>query len=347
MAIGIQIFDRSGGRLAEFNQDIKAEWLLNEPGECEFTFSAARELRRLAGRDLGKILDFGNLLWADVPKLGSWTGVISRQSWKSGIVTIRAKGALRLLGYATPETIRTIKGTAGSLFLEMLKLVSDQTDWKIRPGSVFTGGTQREETLDADALTDALRVAERAKHEVEVVGRIENGRLVLEGNWYERQGVDTPLVLAEGAKNNLALPGGSLLDVDGEYITNRVIGRPDVASKNKKEVVERDDASAGRYGPRWMDEVWTNVTEEGTLLEHVRAVLKQRKNPSRVVGLRLLDVGRTYDQSRIGNRARVVLYTAGFREGGALGTDMTGRMHGLRIDTKAKTLEAALVEDLV
>jgi hypothetical protein len=345
MASVMWVYDRFGAKIGEFTQDVTREWLLNEPGEAEWSLSAGEEMRRLArsGRSLGELTQFGNLIHVPNAKIGDWTGVITKRSWKDGILRVTAKGAEEELFWAAPQAVVKLKGTVGGIFQEMLKIVNSELDTKVLPGNVFMGGTQREETLEGiDLLSEAQRVSERVGNDFDVTGAVTGGRIDLFGNWYEKKGVLTPFLLAEG--KNLIKPTGDLLIEDGEEIANRVVGFPDTATKtSSKPVMVQDDTSAQAYGPRFVGQSYTDVTEEDTLLKHCNEVLTAQKNPARVIGCTAL---RDFDRLRVGNRVQVELYSVGFRDDGSLGTSLTGRITGMRYTDKTNRLELAIEEVL-
>jgi hypothetical protein len=227
----------------------------------------------------------------------------------------------------------------------MLEVVNRQLDTKVVPGEVFTGGTSREETLEGiDILSEATRVAERANHDFDVTGVIANSRLELRGNWYEKKGVKTTLLLAEG--RNLVDPDGDLLTEDGEEIANRIIGFPNSGTAaSSKPVILSDDASAQQHGPRYFGEAYSDVSEQDTLLKHCQELLKKKKSPNRLIGCTVLDQGATFEQIRVGNQSLVELYTAGLTAG-KLGTSLMGRTLGRRYTDRTKRYELALEEVL-
>lgn len=344
MASVVQVFDRFGTKLGEFYQDVTREWLLNEPGDAEFSLSVAAETQRLsgAGEDLRRLVEFGNLVHVTHAKLGNWTGVIVQRRWRKGTVVVRAAGAEQVLAFATVREPGKARGTAGAIYTRLLSVANDGLDTKILPGAIWGGGVQREETLEGmDLLSETQRVAERAGNDFDVVGDVGRS-LVLSGNWYEAKGIETAVELCEGY--NLATPGGDLLVEDGWGIANRVIGWPDSAAKNARGVMVMDEASAAVYGPRWSGEVFTNVTGEDTLLKHCEEELRRRARPVRLIGCAALDVGDTFDGLRVGNRVGVQLLTAGFLDNGRLGTKMRGRVLGMRFSDADQRLELAIEE---
>lgn len=343
MASVILVFDRFGVKVGEFTQNVRREWLLNEPGEAQFSVSAVAELTRVGPR-LASMLQFGNLVHIPgMDGLPDWTGVIERRDWQGGIVTVTARGAEQVLAFASPDAISKQTGPAGGMFAKILELVNRQVDTKIRPGSVFSGGTRREETLEGvDLLTEAQRIAERSGHDFDVTGVVSAAGLGLVGNWYERKGIDSGLVLSEGG--NLAAPGGNLLTEDAAELANRVIGWPDAATgSSRKPVIVTDDESARVYGARWAGESYTNVTEDDTLLKHCQTVIRRRGKPTRLVGGAVL---KDFDRVWIGNQVRVVLYSAGMRDDGSLGCELSMRVVGARFDDDAPDrMELALEEN--
>jgi hypothetical protein len=348
MASQIYLFDRYGIKIGELYQDCTREWVLNSPGDAEISISFITERERLFNRDLRKLLQFGNLVFVPNDRLGDWAGVITNRNWKSGILTIVAKGLEYLLTFGTPAAVDTnsIRSAPGEIFERLISMCNRQIETQVRIGEIYKDGPVIEHPPgSSDLLSSIGKLSTSTGEDYDLSGSIDrDNRLVVTANWYKRKELDLKLWLLEG--HNFSVPEGDLLREDGSKMPNHFIGVPERATKEKqKPVTLIDEETSAEYGKRWASETMTNITGDETLLSRTQATLNRVKNPIRTVGGKVLDLDSAFDKTRIGSKVTAELYSAGFRENGELGCTITGRISGCRYTDKINAFEIVIRED--
>lgn len=347
MAAVIQFFDRSGTKLGETYQDATREWVINEPGEVEFSVSVVEEQRRLGGVDLRVLVEFGNLVYIPNQSIGDFVGVITRRAWKKGILTVWAKSAEFLFSFSTPQTARTYNTVPGTMFTNLLEIFNKQVDTVIYPGEISLHGKVQEFQVETtDLLSTITNVADSYNCEFDITPEIlSNGKLKLNANWYEKRAIDVGFHLIEG--HNYSLPSGNTLQEDGENIINHAMGWSDTATENNSApLIEVDEASEAQYGARYGGSAYVNLIAGDSVKSLTQESLKRAKKPVRTVGGNVLDVSDSFLKTRVGNAVIVDLYSAGFKEGGQLGETFNGRITACRYTDKDHSFQLVMEENL-
>lgn len=309
----VRIFNRFGEELASFMANVSRSWAIGKEGRAEFVYPVIKT--NLVNE---RVLQFGNFLLIENSALSSWVGVIDTpRSWTSKNVTVSAYSPERLFKYrrGSQSGEELIRGSAGTIFKEMVRRINDREKTIMVTGNVFFGGAQREETLTPATMDVNLRqLQERSQEEYSFTPTIVNSKLVILANWYQQIGVETPLTLAQATNGgNL---GESTMKED-EDIVNSIFGFGEgMTWATKPTALTRDALSIWKYGLREDREGWRGVVNISTIEQNNLDMIKMTKQPKKIFQLTALNVGDTFRYLRLGNRIKILLEGMGFSEAG-------------------------------
>jgi hypothetical protein len=299
------------------------------PGRCEFTVSRNDPKCTL------KYLQFGNVVLVRRENTPDWVGVVVRRAWNYGSVDILCLEISHVLAKRnTPN--REFNGTAGGLFTEFLNY-TNATQFNEKPiavGSVFVGGTTRQETGGDSALAHIQSVSQRSGNDFQITYAFDtNGKMYLVGNWYDRQGIITNQYLREGF--NIEMTDGVLIE-DARDLANWVDGFGDASTANTRaSTTKYNESSIDAYGLNQRNETFDGNREEGTVEENTLSLLKQKLNPELSFDLTVVDLSSVV--LGLGNVYELDLNTAGFNDDGTNGKQARVEVLAMEIDSQDGT----------
>lgn len=327
----VSVYNKDGFYVGDIRTDVVCEYLLNAypaAGRCTFTMGIGHAKTTL------KYLEIGNYILVRTENLPDWIGEIVIRSWNYGSVDITAMQSEYVLQKRNTPAVK-YSGNAGSIFSQILTVTNaaEFNNKPIKPNRIFTGGTDRQETMGNNALSHVTAIADRSGNDFDIKHSFDdNGRLYLVGNWYEFKGQDTGEYFREG--KNIEISNGVLVE-DSRLMANYYQGRGDVSTAGSRLTANRFDAvSIARYGLNQGSEVFDGNSVLSTLEENTLNKLRAVSNP-----LNTFDI--TVDQSAfyildVGNIANLDLNKSGFDNGG-YGYHGKVRMLGLEYDSIVKT----------
>lgn len=334
----IQVFDRNGVMIAEFEATCNRSWLLSDVGKAQLDLSVFdAKCRR-------EYLEFGNLVLVEHEKLPAWGGVIDtpRTWYGNGAVSVQAYSAEKLLSYRIAPLNITLKGTAGEIVRQMLQLAQADDTLPIVEGQIDVGGTQRQETLNVSVILEEMqRVAKRAGGEFTVIPVVTRGILSFELSYYTSIGRETGFGLEEG--HNLELTSRVL--VEQGNLVNDLVGYGDGASWTSRPTQRViDEGSIGLYGRRQGAKNFSGNVIEGTLLDNSVKYVEQRKQPRMTFDLSALNVGETWSWLRPGNVLKMRLFSVGFN-GDSFGYTGDVLVRGMEFNEEKNTVRIICEDD--
>ena len=328
MTSRVTIFDRTGAPLTTLRVATSRSWVLNGIGEATF------QIAYTDPKCKREYLEFGNRVLIEHPKMPDWVGVIDTpRDWGNSSVTVRAYDACSLLSWRRGRQGLTMTGTAGSLFKQIILFANQVQDIGLRPGTIYLGGTDRQETVNDSLWQHMSNICGRSGNDFIFTPRRDAGRLVIDGNWYQRAGEPISVILSEG--KNIEL-GNDVLTEDGR-IVNDLLGYGEGATyETRIEAYGFNLESANRYDLRQSFATYSGNSELATLQANVNADLALIKSPQTILQITALDVGNTFAGLRLGNTMPVRLHSIGFT-GSGRGYEATVRIYGMRYtDTTQK-----------
>jgi hypothetical protein len=306
------VADIHGRLIGELQGDVEGlSWRRNEYGLARLTvpYPGTREQLIQPGNRLLIYTDNG---------LPPWTGVIEHpRRWEYGAVGLTAYSGEYLLSWRVTDRGRYFRGaSAGTMFAALLE---EQARPKVvEPGSVWTGGgghTTEYHFRDLyDIASDSLTRLEDA--DWDVTGAVENGRIVLRANFYERKGRDLAGVwLLEG--HNAA---GVKVEEQGPIVNEWFLAGAGTGwgETNRIYAAARDDASILAYGLRQASETVSDISVQATLDARAARNLEESAAAYTAISLDAINLPpAAYSTYGIGDVVGVELYS--FLPGGFLG----------------------------
>lgn len=316
----IQIFDRTGTKISEFNVNASRTWQLSDYGRCIF------EIPIIHPKCTEDILQFGNLIYIEHPKLPAWGGVIDiPREWGKNTVIVYAYSAEYLFKFRAEENINKLSLSPGNIFKYIIDASNRSEDIRIRTGSIYTKDEAISWELNLlNYYNEVKRLADDTDNEWILTPKINNKELEFEAQWGEKLGGETTYALTEGLNIET---GEAIVSENGE-IFNDILGIGSGSSNKTKEKVHLfDETSIGKYGLR-QTSVSIAEGEYASVEIGTRTELNKKKNPQKTFALTALDVGNTWNYINIGNTVSLHLNTIGFQNK-ELGMDTTVRINGM------------------
>jgi len=306
MTSRITIYDRNGEYLREVTASTRRTWALNAVGDGEFS---------LSGYDPNcnwELLRPGNHVFIEHDQLPPWCGWIDLPIHEGAAgVTVSLYSAEDVLNYRTGPSALTVTGTAGSLFRRMLAIANQGAATLIQPGSIFEGGTARQETLNlTEMLSEIQRVSKRSGNDFEFVPDVSTGRLRLLANWYERLGSVVDVTLRHEDNAELKDP---YLSLQGRIVNDLTGVGQGASAQSRPTHREQDAASAGEYGVRQGTVSFDGVSQSGTLQSNTQTELRRVAQPEKVFHLAALNKDGLFSRLRLGVVLRLAYQSRLFR----------------------------------
>lgn len=254
----ILVANVNGVLIGELDAQIESvTWKLNEYGLAKLLLAnpgTAAELLQLGNRIF---IYFDN-------GLQPWVGVVDPpRRWRYGRVILTAYGGEKLMSWRVTGSARYFtKSTPGGIYTANInEMAGPQV---LEAGRIYTGGgayTREYHYRDLlDIAQDDLIALEGM--DFDVTGTIENGRLRLFANFYERKGRDLPNCwLLEGHNIGTIEP-----EEQGEIINELfTAGAGTGWNGNRLYSTARNDDSVNRFGLRQAGDVLSSINDQDAL----------------------------------------------------------------------------------
>jgi len=337
----ITLFYRDGRPITTIHTETERSFVLNSEGKCTFKFALTDPKARAI------IFNTGNLITISHPTLPLWGGVIDGdQDWEEdGTLSLTAWSGEHLLSFRRSPTNQVLKAaSAGRALWKIVTLANKPEDLLIRWGTIWDGGTEREDTLDGkDLYTHAKSIAKNAGVDWSIDPEIDYAsHLYFTLNVWPQRGEARELTLHEHKNVERR---GKVLRVRYGQVVNDLLGLGDGSTDDRPEYqAPIDEASRGQIGLRQGTEDFDGNSGVGTLQANTQASIKVRAQPERIIQLTALDVGDTFAELRLGNILPFRAQTFGFLNDGQIGMDTFVRLIGLRVEDKTNTVELTCKE---
>lgn len=336
----IRIFNREGIALAEFQAAVDRSWCIGDEGRAGISLPT-RKTEIVNER----VLNFGNWLLVENTVLPPWVGVIDTpREWHARNVTICAYTPEHVFGWRRGPLEEVLTGSAGTIFEKILGFVNAPEATIIRAGSIWTGGSQRQETINPTKLSEDLkRIYERSGEEYQwrpVIGA--DGRLVVYADWKGTIGTATSIILQEGG--NVEAVNNTLVE-DGDIVNDLLAYGDGETWESKPNAEVIDQTSRGKYGLRQSSEEYSGVTDKTTLQANGKELVNGAKDPLNSYQVNALNVGATFQYMQLGNRVNLRMQNAGFLSNG-LGLNKTVRITAMSYDTDMRGKISLVVNDV-
>ena len=336
MSEQITVYNYRGEPLTTLRANVTCSWVLGGIGEATFDIAYTDPKCQQA------YLEYGNLLLVEHSNLPPWVGVIDTpRAWKRSSVSVRAYDITKLWQWRNTTAGQLLKGTAGVLFNALVYIANAAGETCIRPGSIYSDGIDRQETLSdyVGKHIDTIRTRSGSDYQLRPVKDGQN-RLLVYIDWVARVGVYCSAILTEG-KNVESTDG--VMSEEGT-IVNQMVGYGDTTTAGKRlQSTKTDYASISQFGLRQGFTTFSGNTVQSTLDANTQAFLNANKTPARILKLKALDVGNTFANLSLGNTLRVNLFSIGFTNGGR-GYSANVRIQGMKYVSNSQTVELIVTE---
>jgi hypothetical protein len=338
----VKIFNIDGSvQVAQFQARVERSWAIGDESRATFTYSSRKT--EIVNDD---VLRFGNWILLENDALMPWVGVIDiPRKWTSRTVMVHCYSPEHVFGWRRGPLERTLTGSAGTIFANLLSYVNTAQPTPITSGSIWRGGPQREETINPTPLSeDLLRLYERSQEEYQWRPVVtDSGRLLIYADWVERLGEDTAALLHEGKGGGNLEASSNILVEDGPII-NDLLGYGEGATwLSKPTVPVIDPASIARYGLRQGAKEFQGVTSAATIKVNAVKELAKVSEPPKTFALTALNVGDTFKYFRMGNRLNLQFQNIGLGVAG-VGLQIKIRIVGAHYDPQMKNKIKLVVE---
>jgi hypothetical protein len=205
-----------------------------------------------------------------------------------------------ILSLRTPDVQEMLLGDVYSIAAQMIERFNAQGDWYIRPGDFAGVDVSRQETLDTRSFWEQLNaLVLRAGKEMFFRPVDEQGQMMIYIDIKDRIGEDTDFLLHDGEGANIEV--GDVM-LKGK-IVNRLIGTGSQSAASSRIRVGplTMQASADLYGVASGVKQFQNVVDETTLGSNTANELAVSSWAWLEIPIKILDVGRTFEQVRVGN----------------------------------------------
>lgn len=325
----IRVFNRSGFPIAEFRASVSRSWAMGMEGRAQMIL-ATKESKYVNST----VLNFGNWLLVESSVLPAWIGMIDvPRAWSTRSVEVNAFSPERIFQYRRGGLEEVLKGSAGSIFEQLLQRVNLAQRTIVQGGSIWKDGPLQEDTLHPEDLAKHLSsLQEKSQEEYAWEPRISTaGTLAILGHWVYRRGIVTGIQLQEGrGGGNIEATGTPM--IEDEPLINDILGYGDGSTWSSKANVQTiDQPSIDTYGLRQGSESWSGVTTVGPITNNNQAKLKTEKSPTKTFNVNALNVADLFIQLRLGNQFQFVSESMGFT-GNSLGLTTNVRIIGMGYD---------------
>lgn len=225
MTSRVRIYNRVDGRLlADARTTAGRTWKLGEVGKA--TFSLAETSAWAAA----EIIRHRNLVYITHDNgLPAWCGFLftpRTHDDEAGTVQLTAWYGERLLKFRRSEGLTQVKGTAGDIFAQLVRLANKREDMRVRVGDVWSGGKTFAYKLGetASLYEDIQKLAAMSGCEWGVEASLEpNGNLAFAAHFWRERGAGLQTAILEQGQNFEA--NAQVLTEQGDLVNDlRVTG---------------------------------------------------------------------------------------------------------------------------
>lgn len=308
------LFNRAGQARRELVGGIfPRSYILADPerlqlGECTHLISTREE----SGSE--DLFDYMTLIYIRHPYLPPWAGVLVGQEYGPWQMRATYRAPETLLDIRRGPTELKITGTVGEMARKLLSIANGEGDTLIREGSIFEGGSDREETINLTRISSELsRICGRAGYDWWVDPALENGgkNLSFRLNLAERRGLvienfglydDKNIKLPEDSAYHGTRPEANDLAGYGQGMTWE--------SRNAE--ILRDEESIRRWGLIQGAKAFDTKSIMGirsATAEHLR----KSAWPEEELTIDVTNDDETWRYIRLGNQLPVTFYSLGWR----------------------------------
>jgi hypothetical protein len=209
----VRIFNRQGAPLAEFRASVARSFVIGGEARAQFTYPS-----RKSNVVNEKVLQFGNWLLVQSSHLPAWVGVLDTpREWSTRNVTVSAFTPERVFSQRIGPLEEVLTGSSGKIFEGLISRLNLAQQTIVRPGVIWKGGTQRQETLNPKPLNEYLKgIWERSGEDYTWTPSIAtDGRLTVLGHWTPFLGSETGVLLHEGNGGGNVEAVGRIMIEDG------------------------------------------------------------------------------------------------------------------------------------
>lgn len=327
----VRIYSPQGFPRAEFRANVSRSWVIGNEGRAAFTLS------NLDTTNVDEsVINAGNWLYVQNDSLPDWVGIIDfPREWGFYAVTVHAYTPERLFQLRRGPIQRTFTGSAGALFEQLIMLINQAGRTALVPGNIWKNDDSHDQDLNPVKLNTILRDLYLSSGE-EYTWRADTddrGRLIVYGDWVQRLGTNTKLLLQQGkGGGNIEATAQPLIET--EPVENDMLGYgPGLTWATKLTSQQVDEDSINAYGVRQGTREFRKVTAQVVMDKKTYNWLQVTKKPGRVYDVVALDPTGTlvFPWLRLGNTSNLKMQTVGFLNG-QIGTDTTVRILGMGFD---------------
>lgn len=279
--------DKNGTILDELQAEIMfCNWRINKVGKCEFAIAAVDPKATQTN------LKYGNRILIDFENgLPDWGGIIDPpRTWDDGMIKIVAYSGEHLFEYRQTDKGRYFTDqTVGAMFEALILEANDVAATGVTVGAVYKGGATHSPDYHFKGLLDIFQkslVGRLSTFDFDIVPVMASGQISFMANLYESRGA---------TKNNIALIQDKNLGRVKLKEQGPIVNSHDVAGEGTGWGSERltanaqDITSINDYGLREDSRIYGDVSQQGTLDDHVVTSLAKSKDPFNLFTLTALD----------------------------------------------------------
>lgn len=328
----VRIFNPYGIMLDEIDVPTVRSWVLDGVGRCQFTvpvFSADADGSRFNAKVTKVNFQFGNFILIDHKPsqnadnsfnglLPPWVGmIVPPRQWSYGRLKVTALSAEQVLAFR-PMPNYYQPGTPGGVYGSMLDYANRWGGIQLQRGNIDYGGRNYPLALKLSVLEHLRDYSKWTGNDWDITPAIgSNNQLVLQGNWYQKKGIETGLTMSN---LNLQL-ADPLFSEDGTFY-NEVYGSNDgTTNETRIAATSLNQTSIGESGPLVVKVVFPNsqgVAQDvmQSMTDNYMANLANNSTFVRTFAPTILDVDNAYSFCNTGNIWRVENDYVGFNDGG-------------------------------
>lgn len=325
----ITLFNNRGYAIAEVAAYAVRSWVLNGVGKALFSISSTDSACTLEN------LQFGNFVYIEHDRAPEWGGVIwTPRAWSYGSVEIAAYSGEFQFKRRRGES-KTLYGTAGSLFSQIINIANAVGDARIVFDAIWGGGIDRQQTMKYDTLFDVVnRLATRAGNDwMMVPQKTKEGQINFLARWFQQAGVDRNFRVELGFDQRL--PAGIVLKEQGDIYNDVMVFGGAAQTTITPTAIASDTTSRSTYGLT-QGVFGSNDLTQTNLQAQADAAITYYKNPRKTFNIELVDnvTKNPFDYTDVGDRILVKTENVGFSSNGALGVEAYARIIAKEFDDK-------------
>jgi hypothetical protein len=289
----VRVFSRSGVCIGWLRTSVDRAWSISSEASAKFYLSV------YDANCNPFILNYGNLILVENSDgLPPWVGMIDQRGFEKGACVIWAYTPERYFRYRRGPRSLKLTGSAGSIFIQMIRYINSLEETVIVPGDVDSRTSQMEETLNPVVLTDDLqRIVSRSGEGYRWRPEVTRGKLTIYADWFSDMVLETGLILQDG------------YNVSGDHVLSESAPINNVLAYGlgndwEKRIIEetQDSESIQQYGLRqFSDSINTESVDSIKLAALTR--LDSSKQPKYSFPLSALNKDDTFKKLSPGARA--------------------------------------------